>query len=187
MKKSKLLVLTMTLLFIVTIVMISTNVFATENGEVSTRTVLDGTQVETTEAGGYDVMPISEETQVETTNTEENHEHNHEDIYEGDLYVFFAEDQSDAGTDYVMDKTVDGNVFIMGQNVTIKGEINGSLFVLASNLTIDENAYISCHTFALAENILLKGFCYDMYAACENFDMTNTGIVYRDLKLAALI
>lgn len=48
------------------------------------------------------------------------------ETHKGDLYI--------ASTDrnYVLDKTVDGNAFIVGTNVKITGKVNGSLFVCAS-------------------------------------------------------
>ncbi len=119
-----------------------------------------------------------------TSEVEDEHNDSEEEIYKGDLYVFFSEDNENASS-YVMDKNVDGNVFIFGRDVKITGGINGSLFVFASNLTIDESAYIAYHTFAAAENITMSGFTSDMYAAAGNFNMTEKGIVYRDLKLAA--
>ncbi len=204
MKKTKLL-LTLALIFMVIVSFIGTRVSATETegGEYDIMPISEDTQGENTE------NPVVETNQEENSgenqeanpeenqevnpeeNTEENpeenqeQEHNHEelDIYEGDLYVFYSEDGN--STDYVMDKNVDGNVYIFGQNVTIKGQVNGSLYIFAPNVTIEEGAYIACDVFACAENIVLKGFAYDMYAACENFDMQNTGVVYRDLKLAS--
>ena len=121
---------------------------------------------------------------TETQTTDDGHNHSDEEIYEGDLYVFLSEGDS-TDTTYVMDKLVDGNVFIFGNDVKITGEINGSLFVFASNLTIDKDAYINYHTFAAAKNITMSGFTFDMHAACENFNMTDSGISYRDLKLVA--
>ncbi len=128
---------------------------------------------------------ITEKTDgTSVTLDDEENAHSDDEIYSGDLYVFFSEDNSNV-TSYDMDKLVDGNVFIFGKDVKISGEINGSLFVFASNLTIEEDSYIACHTFAAAENITMSGYTSDMYAACENFDMPESGIVYRDLKLVA--
>ena len=105
------------------------------------------------------------------------------EIYKGDLYVVFGEDDVNA-TSYVMDKYVDGNVFIFGNDVTITGQINGSLFVCASKVTISEDAYIVCHTFVAAQEFNISGITTDLYAAVGNFNFDSKGIVSRDLKLA---
>jgi len=105
-------------------------------------------------------------------------------VHEGDLYVLFGEDNYNTNS-YIMDKNVDGNVFIFGRDVKIEGKINGSLFVFASNVTIDESAYIGVDVFAFAENIKMSGYAYDMYVAGGTFNMTEEAIIYRDLKLYA--
>lgn len=46
--------------------------------------------------------------------------------HKGDLYIVSTD------RNYVLDKTVDGNAFIVGTNVKITGKVNGSLFVCAS-------------------------------------------------------
>ena len=150
------------------IISLGTVVFGVNTGEIQPRTQ-------------NEIMPISE---TETDNTTEINQNPELKTQEGDLYVFFSEDNSNTSS-YVMDKNVDGNVFIFGKDVKIEGEINGSLFVFATSLTIDESAYIALHTFAAAENITMSGFTSDMYAACGTFNMTETGVVYRDLKLAS--
>ncbi|MCI9365272.1 MAG: hypothetical protein HFJ54_01205 [Clostridia bacterium] len=106
-----------------------------------------------------------------------------DEIYSGDLYILYGEDYTT--TSYVMDKLVDGNVFIFGKDVTITGQVNGSVFVFAQNLTIEENASIGVHLFAFANNITMKGFTSDMYALCDKFNLTDKAVIYRDLKLAA--
>ena len=156
------------MIIITLIISLSTVVFGVNTGEIQPRTQ-------------NEIMPISE---TEANNTTEITQNPEAKTHEGDLYVFFSEDNSNTSS-YVMDKNVDGNVFIFGKDVKITGEINGSLFVFATNLTIDESAYIALHTFAAAENITMAGFTSDMYAACGTFNMTDTGVVYRDLKLAS--
>lgn len=126
-----------------------------------------------------EAITTSEETESTTEISIEDEEI---EIYEGDLYVIFSEDNY-SSTTYVMDKYVDGNVFIVGQNVRITGQVNGSLFVIASSVTIEENSYVACHTFAVANTISMSGITTDMYATCENFNLTEEGLIYRDLKL----
>ena len=105
-------------------------------------------------------------------------------IYENDLFVFFGEDEI-SPDNYVMDKLVDGNVFIMGKDVKVTGQINGSLYVVASKLTIEDGAYIAMDLYACAQEIIYSGYAFDIYAISDAFTMTKTGIAYRDLKLVA--
>lgn len=158
MEKSKILMMFFIAILLLSLLFTNTKVFATETDNQVTE---ENTESEITE----------EETSGDT-----------EMIYEGDLYVLFSEDDY-SETTYVMDKYVDGNVFIFGQDVKITGQVNGSLFVFASSLEIAENAYIACHVFAYASDITMSGYTTDMYVACNNFEMTSTGVIYRDLKL----
>ncbi len=155
-------------------------------------TLFFNTRVLATDIEENEVEEISEETSENTEEeniTEENEESEETSeevvVYEGDLYVLFSEDANYSNTTYVMDKYVDGNVFILGQDVVISGQVNGSLFVLASNVTIEETAYIGCHIFICADSVTMSGFTYDMYVATSYFNLTQNGIIYRDLKLGA--
>ena len=136
----------------------------------------NATELEVDEKEKAQVQSASEEDGLETIGGTP-------DIYKGDLYVAFGEDDLNS-TSYVMDKYVDGNVFIFGNDVTITGQINGSLFVCASKVKIDEDAYIVCHTFVAAQEFEMSGVTTDMYAACGNFNFDSQGVVSRDLKLA---
>lgn len=159
----------------------NTNVFATdlENDENNVVTTSEETN------------NISEESTVTSNESEDASDENSDiseenvDIYNGDLYVLFNENNDYNSSTYVMDKNVDGNVFIFGQNVKITGRINGSLFVFASTVTIEESAYVGCHVFAFADRITMSGFTYDMYAAATEFQLTQSGVAYRDLKVSA--
>lgn len=173
MKKIKILSLILAIVLLATITLFGTNSYATE-GENP-----DAMHTTTGEEGDDLTALLTQEDHDE--NSEEAAE---EDIYEGDLYVFFGEDERTATT-YVMDKMVDGNVFIFGNDVKITGKINGSLYVFATKLTIEEDAYIAMDLYAFAQDITMSGYAFDVYAACKSFDMTKTGIAYRDLKLAA--
>ncbi len=88
-----------------------------------------------------------------------------------------------SNNDTVIDKPVDGNVFLYGQNVTIKSDILGDLFVLANNLTIENTATISGNVFAYASNLTVDGKVTDIYALSQNFTLNETANIYRDLKL----
>lgn len=171
MKKFKLFSIVLAIAILAIVTLFGTNTFATKVDETSDEIIL------TTGAEGNELTTeLSEGENVDDVTTEQ------PDIYEGDLYVFFGEEEKTATT-YTMDKLVDGNVFIFGNDVTVTGQIKGSLFVFATKLTIDENAYIGMDLFACAQDITMSGYAFDIYAACTNFDLTNTGIAYRDLKL----
>ena len=155
--------------------MFNTNVFATdlENDENNVVTTSEETN------------SITEENIVSSGDNANTSEDEMADIYSGDLYVLFNENNDYNSSTYVMDKNVDGNVFIFGQDVKITGRINGSLFVFASTVTIEESAYVGCHVFAFADRITMSGFTYDMYAAATEFQLTQSGVAYRDLKVSA--
>ncbi len=162
MKKLKVLMITLCMILLLSSVCINTNVFATN--------------------------PEARDVGEPVTTSEDNQEGDSNEAiqeHEGDLYVIYGEDGIYTKSNYVMDKYVDGNVFIFGNDVKITGQINGSLFVFASSVTIEEEAFIGCHIFAFANTVKMSGTTYDMYAACKNFEMTNTGTIYRDLKYAA--
>ena len=167
MKKTKILSLILAIVLLSTLCLFTTKTYATEADEK------DMILTTTAEEDEDPVLTIGE-------NTEETEET--PDVHEGDLYVLFGEDEKTA-TKYVMDKLVDGNVYIMGNEVEISGYIRGNVFVMATKLTITEDAYIGMTLFACAQEITMSGYAFDVYAACGNFDMTNTGVAYRDLKL----
>lgn len=115
-------------------------------------------------------MPIEE-----TSDGEEE-----DDTYYGDLYLINDD------SEYVIDKVIDGNVFIIGNNIKITGEINGSLFALAKDtIEIAENAYVLHSAYLCADNIVMNGNAYDMYCASNKFQMSEKALVYRDLKTFA--
>ena len=123
-------------------------------------------------------VPINETEGTPVEDDGHNHEEN-SNVREDDLYV--------ASTDasYNMDQMVDGNVFITGKNVTITGQINGSLFVFTDKLVIEENAWIACHTFVCAGEVIIKGQMADLYAACGNLTIAETAEISRDVKAGA--
>ena len=85
--------------------------------------------------------------------------------------------------DVVIDNAVNGNVFVAGSNVTIKGEIVGDLFVMADTLIIEDTAVVYSNIFAFVNKFIMKGSAYDIYAYGGTFELANSGYIYRDLKL----
>lgn len=177
MKKSKILSLVLAIMLIATFSIFTTKTYATEGEKLTTTIAEEGEELTTIGA---------DDSQVDLD--EDGHEHSEDeqmpDVHKGDLYVFFGEDDFNATT-YVMDKMVDGNVFIFANDVKVTGTVNGSLYVFATKLTVDESAYIAMDLYAFAQEITMSGYAFDVYAACRSFDMTKTGVAYRDLKLAA--
>lgn len=127
----------------------------------------------TTDSTSDDIMPISEEVNpVENTDLEESEP----EWINSDLYVMNDKVE--------VNQVVDGNVFIFANEVTISSEIGGDVFVCANKLTID-GAYIYNNLFAIANEIIIDGIVYDVYATCDNFTLETDGFISRDLKLSA--
>ena len=123
------------------------------------------------------VSNTTTDTSDAATETLQEEEIDEEDIYNGDLYLF-------DNHDIVMDKLVDGNVFIFGNNVEVTGQVNGNLFVFANKLNLNE-CYVRYSIFACAGSIYYNGACNDLYTASGNLEMTYDSYVIRDVKAVA--
>jgi len=178
MKRTKILITTLIITLLLTIFCLNAKVLATDvngNQEIEPRTTEENTT-------GGEQAGTNESNNI----TDDGHNHDEDiEVHEGDLYVLYGEDGNYRNTTYVMDKYVDGNVFIFGQDVKIKGKVNGSLYVFASTVTIEEEALVAVSSFIFADTIRLDGITMDMYAAARDFEMTKTGIIYRDAKIWA--
>lgn len=123
-----------------------------------------------------DVTAISE--------TSENNNHEEETATE-DITADWVNSDLYVANDVVnVDKVVDGNAFIVGQEVTISGEIGGDLFVIADKLNID-GGYIYSNLFVCANEITINGVVYDVYAVCDTLNLATDGFIYRDMKVTA--
>lgn len=114
------------------------------------------------------VETTTEEVTEETSSTEQ-------EIYEDDLYLF--------GEDIVMDKLVDGNVYILANTVSVTGKINGNLFVLAQDFSLND-AYVTNSVFLCASTASFNGACTDLYAACDNLNVSYESYIVRDARIA---
>ncbi len=170
MKKTKIFMTFLIITVMVTAICLNSKVFAQD--------ITAGDMARDTGGNEEGIMPIDEEGNDQNVISDENNHENIE-IHNGDLYV------AEAGREYVMDKNVDGNVYIFGNNVKITGSINGALFVFASKLTIEENAYIATHVFAFADTIYMNGMAFDMYSGSRTLTMGDSAVIYRDMKVAA--
>lgn len=125
------------------------------------------TEAETTSE--EQAVTISEEEAVTTSLEDESSSWTNSDLY-------LCQDKVEVSN------VVDGNAFIIGKEVTISGEIGGDLFVLADKLNID-GGYVYSNLFACVNEITVNGVVYDIYAACNTFNLESNGFVYRDMKV----
>ncbi len=79
---------------------------------------------------------------------------------------------------------VNGNTFVFGKKVNVSGYINGDLFVMASSLAIENDAQINGNVFVLAQDVTISGRVNDVYSLAQNFTMSSTGLVVRNLTLS---
>jgi len=107
-----------------------------------------------------------------------------EDIVESTNAEWVKSDLFLCEENIVIEGIVDGNVFAIGNSVTVNAEIGGDLFVMAENFNLD-GGYIYSSIFGLANTMNINGIAYDIYAACDNFTLEEDGYVYRDLKLTS--
>ena len=103
-------------------------------------------------------------------------------VYQTD-YEYVASDLFLYDTNIEMSDVVDGNVFAYGSNVKITGEIYGDLFVFADSLEITEDGIVHGNVFTYAANITVSGIISDIYAMSDNFNLTDSAILARNLCL----
>lgn len=80
---------------------------------------------------------------------------------------------------------VEGNAFIYGTDVTIKGEIRGDLFVAANSVTIDKSAVVTGNLFVYGSEVNIKGSVNNVYGFSAKFNIENGGRVNRDINVFA--
>lgn len=118
---------------------------------------------------------ISEETTEIQGDESENNSNNDTTYITSDLFLY--------DTNVEVSQTVNGNVAIYGQTVSITGEIFGDLIVLADSLEISEDAMIYGNILAYSPNFTFSGIASDIYALSSNFTLESTGIVDRNLNI----
>lgn len=159
----KLLVIGLIIISLVGIFFINTEILAKEGLE-------PGDMARTMEDDG--IMPINED-------GGENHIQEGIEVYEGDLYLISGD------LSYTIDKVVNGNVFVVGRNVKITGQVYGSVFAFADTITIDENAYIASHLFAFGNTVNINGTIFDVYSASKKLEVEENASIFRDIKSVA--
>lgn len=125
------------------------------------------TDIVTTNQEG--IMPIAESSEKSETTTIPN---TNAAVYEGN-------------TNVLLNGYVNGNSFLMGQQVTISGYVKGDLFVMANSLVVESGAEVTGTVFALANEMKISGKVNDVYALSQEFTLVESGFVARDLNLSA--
>lgn len=115
------------------------------------------------------VMPINEES-AENLIQPRAEDNN---FKKGDVYLI--------GDDITIDYIVDGNLFVIAETVTINSQIGGDAFICAGTVNVGEQGYIFSNLFACAENINISGVVYDVYTMAN--DVTINGYIYRDIRV----
>lgn len=151
------------LVVLLALVLISSYCFATDDLLVSTDDGEEPTVISGTPDADSELIP-------------ENYEDLYADWTNSDLYTINSKVE--------VSNVVDGNAFIIGEEVTISGEIGGDLFVIANKLNI-EGGYVYSGVFAIANEININGVIYDLYAICNNLNLSSNGFVYRDMRVSA--
>lgn len=128
------------------------------------------TDVVTTSQEG--AMPIAETSQSSGENETTTIPNTNSSVYEGN-------------TNVLLNGYVNGNSFLIGQQVTISGYVKGDLFAMANSLVIESGAEITGTVFALAKDIKVLGKVSDIYALSQEFTLDENGFVARDLNLSA--
>lgn len=85
----------------------------------------------------------------------------------------------------VFNKAVDGNAFLAGDTITIKGKVNGDLYVCANNVTLEKDAQVYGNLFVIADNFTHSGLVYNLFAATTNYTCEYDGLTALDLKVFA--
>lgn len=117
-------------------------------------------------------MPISETSQDSAKNDTTTIPNTNSSVYEGN-------------TNVLLNGYINGNSFLVGQQVTISGYVKGDLFVMANSLVIESGAEVTGTVFALAREMKVLGKVSDVYALSQEFTLAENGFVARDLNLSA--
>lgn len=138
--------------------------------------VLDGTRDELfTSDENNGIMLINEEDGVMPIN--EDMQYNYTNTVESDVYLI--------NQNVSLNENVNGNIYVIGQSVDISSEwIYGNVFVIADNVTIKGN--ISGSVYALAQTINIETTSVGtVYAMAETINLENGANIANDLKAAA--
>lgn len=93
-----------------------------------------------------------------------------------DVYIY----EDNVTIDYV----VEGNLFIFGSNVTVNQYVEGDVFIIGSDVTLNSEV-ISGNVFSLGEKLTVNSQLYDLYAAGNVVTIGEKARIYRDAHIAA--
>lgn len=165
------------LLVLTSIAFICTTCFATDdtnnaNEEQTLETVeitsTNEEQEESDENVSTDIEDQTEITPDEYSSTTGTAEPKNGDIYQ-------------IGDEIAITDIINGNMFIKANTLTISSQVGGDLFVIADKINID-GGQIYGNVFAIANEIIVNGLVYDLYAMCNNLTVSYDGTFYRDLR-----
>lgn len=111
------------------------------------------------------IMPISDNTELSG------------DIVEDDVYL--------CEQNVSLEKNVSGNVYVMAKNVNISSEyINGNIFAMGQDVTI--KGYVYGSIYVMGQNINIDAECIGtVYALGKNITLAENAAIYNDLKVSA--
>lgn len=119
------------------------------------------------DVANYDIMPISE---VSTNIEEDDYKIIYDDVYKMEKQV-------------TIDEAIDGNVYIMAQDLKIENAIiDGNLYVMAENIEII-NSEIQGSIYAGGEKISFSGMTNDVYAFGSDIDFDVNSCIWRNVKV----
>lgn len=85
----------------------------------------------------------------------------------------------------VVEGLVDGNVYVIGETVTIKDAvIYGNLYAMAGKIEVT-NASIGGSVYVMADDIVFSGTTNDVYALGKNVECDLDAYIWRNLKVGA--
>lgn len=86
--------------------------------------------------------------------------------------------------DVTIQQSVNGNVYVMAQNVKIEEvEIYGNVYIMAQKIEI-VNSEIDGSVYVMGEEINFSGMANDVYALGESINFSSDSYVYRDVRVA---
>ena len=108
-----------------------------------------------------------------------------QELFSSDLELLLSEETIE--TDLVLvqdnisiDNNVNGNIYVIGENVNISSEnVDGDIFALGNEVTI--NSTVNGNIYVFASNLNISGTAKDMYVFAENIKL-NENTTCRDIK-----
>lgn len=163
------------------VVLISSLSFATTENGIEPRTtensINENTALISENPEGNAVTTSDDQNTTTDEGTNTSDESYYQNLVSDDLYKF--EDTIE------VDNLIDGNAYLFGSNVTVSGQIGGDMFVVAKNVNLTQESYIYGNVFVVAENITIDGIVCDLYSVSQKLDITENGIVLRDMRSVA--